>query len=622
MERLKFLDGFRGIAVVLVVLFHLNLIPFGFAGVEIFFVISGYIITVLLLREYEKNGRIDMKNFYIRRISRIYPILMIVLISILLISINFPIISIQEKVSNEILYGSFNIANWYDYFHSNSYWESGVQTPTLHLWSLGIEMQFYFIWPFFMKYLLQCKKNKSQVFNWLIVVYILLLSVTIYMTWGGIKGIFYYNTFLRVGSFIVGGYFAYLSMEKTMGNQSKKNWVVTVWSFLFFIFLTSQFSLKSPNLYRLVIPLYTLNIGYLFYMFYQKKAASFLNKIIENRVLVFFGDISYSLYMVHVPIIIYLNTSKFSQFRLVQTYDWLLNVIGVTISIIVAFLLYIVVEKKIKIKTGKAALIMVFMLPLSVYWIQQKIYVFKVVHTQEAIEEQWIAPEPIISKEGTVPILVVGDSWSRRTGFGMTKAQKKAPRYQILTYGMGNASIMNPDYFFNAEKKPVYQAKTFSGYEKVWSEAIEQYEPKYVVLQFGNADQSNQQIDGKEMRVGDAKFDQRFILQYQKIIDFYKKNKIDIIVLNVVHNDQGSYNRMNNKLSDAMNRNINEVVRRNPEINFIDVQSLLEDTDKLITRQIINGEDLFDETNHPSYAGSIYIGEQVLDKISKIEGGF
>lgn len=97
MNRIKYLDGLRGIAVVMVLLFHFGLFTQGFVGVELFFVLSGYIIPHFLVIELEKNNRIDLFAFFRCQISRIYPALIVMLGVVIFVFANLPIVPILEK---------------------------------------------------------------------------------------------------------------------------------------------------------------------------------------------------------------------------------------------------------------------------------------------------------------------------------------------------------------------------------------------------------------------------------------------------------------------------------------------------------------------------------------------
>jgi peptidoglycan/LPS O-acetylase OafA/YrhL len=143
------LDGLRALAVIAVLLYHADLtwIPGGFLGVEVFFVISGYLITALLLAEWQRRGRIDLKNFWIRRARRLLPALYVLLIVCLAYAVVFlpgEVAGLRDDVVAAVGY----VTNWYLILGHESYFEA-VGRPSLlkHLWSLAVEEQFYLIWP-------------------------------------------------------------------------------------------------------------------------------------------------------------------------------------------------------------------------------------------------------------------------------------------------------------------------------------------------------------------------------------------------------------------------------------------------------------------------------------------
>jgi peptidoglycan/LPS O-acetylase OafA/YrhL len=143
------LDGLRALAVIAVLLYHADLawIPGGFLGVEVFFVISGYLITALLLAEWRQRGSIDLKTFWMRRARRLLPALYVLLIA----TLAFAVVFLPGEVAGlrgDVLAAFGYVTNWYLIFGQESYFES-VGRPSLlqHLWSLAVEEQFYLIWP-------------------------------------------------------------------------------------------------------------------------------------------------------------------------------------------------------------------------------------------------------------------------------------------------------------------------------------------------------------------------------------------------------------------------------------------------------------------------------------------
>ena len=146
------IDGLRAIAVCSVILFHIqsDLLQGGFLGVDIFFVISGYLITFLLAKEYAINDKINFIDFYKRRIQRIFPALLFMILSVVLLGYVFFTPSDYAALLTSSIWSLFSAANIY-FFNTldTSYFapDSG-ELPLLHLWSLGVEEQFYIFWPF------------------------------------------------------------------------------------------------------------------------------------------------------------------------------------------------------------------------------------------------------------------------------------------------------------------------------------------------------------------------------------------------------------------------------------------------------------------------------------------
>ena len=149
LKRLPGLDGLRGIAVLAVVLYHadLGILPGGFLGVDVFFVLSGFLITNLLLSELLTDGAINFKTFYIRRIRRLVPALVAVLLAGILIA-GFVVSDIGYTLRRDLPWALSFTLNWSYLIGDQSYFVNISRPPILqHLWSLAIEEQFYLVWP-------------------------------------------------------------------------------------------------------------------------------------------------------------------------------------------------------------------------------------------------------------------------------------------------------------------------------------------------------------------------------------------------------------------------------------------------------------------------------------------
>ncbi len=167
-------DGIRTLAVIGVIVYHL--LPYkmqgGYLGVPIFFVVSGYLITDLLLQEYEQNHKIDVWAFYVRRLKRLYPALVTMVLSTAAYITLFQrslLKGLRDIIWTNLLY----IYNWWEIDHGQSYFDRfNGESPFTHLWSLSIEGQYYLVWPVLLIGLLWAFKQRKQIFY-------LLMSLTV-----------------------------------------------------------------------------------------------------------------------------------------------------------------------------------------------------------------------------------------------------------------------------------------------------------------------------------------------------------------------------------------------------------------------------------------------------------
>ncbi|MDI7275758.1 MAG: acyltransferase, partial [Anaerolineae bacterium] len=143
------LDGLRALAVIPVLLYHADprCLPGGFLGVEVFFVLSGYLITSLLLAEWQTSGRIDLPRFWLRRARRLLPALIVLIVAVL----GFAVLALPEEVAalrGDVAAAAAYVTNWYLVLSHKPYFQT-VGRPSLlkHLWSLAVEEQYYLLWP-------------------------------------------------------------------------------------------------------------------------------------------------------------------------------------------------------------------------------------------------------------------------------------------------------------------------------------------------------------------------------------------------------------------------------------------------------------------------------------------
>ena len=189
------LDGMRALAVVAVMIYHANSdwLKGGFLGVEVFFVISGYLITLLLIAEKERSGEISLSQFWLRRARRLLPALGVLMLLLTLWTAIFESDALG-KLRGDVLAGLFYVSNWYQIFIGAGYAAANDFAPLRHLWSLAVEEQFYIVWPLVMLLLLRRGPRRiSDTARWLFLASIVVTVVVALLYHPGPVGTFAEN---------------------------------------------------------------------------------------------------------------------------------------------------------------------------------------------------------------------------------------------------------------------------------------------------------------------------------------------------------------------------------------------------------------------------------------------
>jgi len=323
------IQGLRGIAVLLVVIYHTGfLFPGGFIGVDMFFVISGFVITQVLLREYEETGKISLRNFYFRRARRLVPALSVVTIFTLLVSlVAMSPFGEQQQIIKTAIASTFFAGNIH-LFAMNSY-EALKDNPLRHLWSLGVEEQFYWIYPVLFIAILQTAKQRFYLRLKVLLSVVALVSfvICVFLTYGFEFGYSSGSTlssqlkFLTKIGFEPGGdwptKFAFFGAPARfweilvgsltalgVGKFALKSRLISILLIVFspagLIWSSVTFDSRSafPGALALLPVLGTA----LLISFNQQ--VSPVNRFLTSSPLVYLGDISYSLYLWHWPLIV------------------------------------------------------------------------------------------------------------------------------------------------------------------------------------------------------------------------------------------------------------------------------------------------------------------------------
>ena len=295
------IQGLRALAALLVTLFHAKWVNGGFIGVDIFYVISGFLITGLLLREIERTGTINFKEFYARRFKRLLPTSFFVLLVTAVASWLLIPDTMRSSLGRDIIAASLYVSNYLF-----AWWQADYQnldatpSPVIHYWSLAVEEQFYLIWPLLILFFfIAATKFKKKILLTLLVATVTALSFvfSIYQTetspiWA------FYSLPTRAWELGLGALLVLLPPIKT-----KK--LVGLLGFIFII--VSAFIFDETTAFpgvNAVLPV----LGTVMLISTINSWPPFLNDVANSRMFQWLGEISYPLYLWHWPLLVLPST--------------------------------------------------------------------------------------------------------------------------------------------------------------------------------------------------------------------------------------------------------------------------------------------------------------------------
>ena len=339
------IDGLRAIAILIVILFHAfpKSFPGGFIGVDIFFVISGFLITTIILNGLNERT-FSLEEFYIRRVKRIFPALILTLFFTILIGWFILLPDEYLEISKQVIGGSLFVDNFYFWIESSYFDHDSILKPLIHLWSLGVVEQFYLFWPVILVLF------SRKVHPLILIQVICLASLTTSIYFAVTKTHNALNFYFPITIFwemLFGAILAYSNVnttcKKNMGKAMHNKIVLSITSlFAFFLIISAIFifngTLYYPG-YASLIPV----LGATLLIAVGNKAL--VNRyLLSNPIMIWLGLISYPLYLYHWPLLSFLRI-YYGEYEP----NIFIKIFLIFIAIICSWATYRFVEKPIRI---------------------------------------------------------------------------------------------------------------------------------------------------------------------------------------------------------------------------------------------------------------------------------
>ena len=429
MRHVPALDGLRGLALLGVLFFHANgALPGGYLGVDLFFVLSGYLITSLLLAEQRETGRIALSNFWVRRARRLFPALLSLMPAVAIYARYFARTEELQPLRAQALAALAYVANWQTILAHRSYWQLfAAPSPLEHTWSLSIEEQFYVLWPLLVTYLLKRFSSRA------------LLGVSLVLSALSMAAMFflftpenstraYLGTDTRMAGILLGAALATLISPSQTFRARTVRWLDGLGALSLLGLGFAWYKLRGGNPFLYHGGFWLTELGALVLIVCAVAGPqSYVARVLALRPLTLLGTISYGVYLWHWPVNVCMTAQR------VHVHGLALYALRFAVTFAIAIASYWCLERPIR-RNGVP-----FNRPLLVVPAAILLSVFLVVHATYAGEGRASSAPSTFAQVSAFPeedvryrVLLFGDSTANSLGWGLRSLHEEGVGIELL----------------------------------------------------------------------------------------------------------------------------------------------------------------------------------------------
>jgi peptidoglycan/LPS O-acetylase OafA/YrhL len=573
------LDGLRGLAVLAVLLYHgrVSWMPGGYLGVDAFFVLSGYLITSLLLVEWRERDTIALGAFWGRRARRLLPALALVLIAVVGYAVLLAPVDQLEALRRDAISTTLYFANWRAIFSGHAYMDQfSVPSPLTHTWSLAIEEQWYAVWPLVVLGVLRLRNGGLRAL--LAVALVGAAASAGWMAWlqrhGADVSRAYYGTDTRAQSLLVGAALAIVFVLhgelRTHAARAALDALALIGiGFTAWLWTTAQ--QDGHALYRGGYLVAALSIAAVIASSVQPGHGP-IGRTLAVEPLRLVGLISYGLYLWHWPVYVVLNESR------TGLSGTALLLIRIAVSFAVAIASFVVVERPVRQGVFRLWRPPVLIPAVTTVFLVAIVASTAGGHPTVVLARTGTGPsasaDPRLSEGGgssvanghAETVLVLGDSVAVTLGPGLAHAG-----LNVRDYGLPGCGVLPGTPYTNG--KPFPSERICARFVASWPQLLRETRPDVVILLSATWDLLPRRVDGRRLRPGTRAWHDFYLSQMQGRIDTlslsgatvglvtspYYKVREGLDVGDITHT---SYNPAR---VDELNADLRELARRNPQ---------------------------------------------------------
>jgi peptidoglycan/LPS O-acetylase OafA/YrhL len=421
LRHIPALDGLRGVALLGVLLFHANgALPGGYLGVDLFFVLSGFLITSLLLTEHRGTGRIALSSFWLRRARRLFPALLALMPAIAIYGRFFAKPNELADLRADALATLGYVANWRAIVSEKSYWELFMApSPLEHTWSLSIEEQFYIVWPLIVALVLRRYTKRAVLAIALLFIALSMTAMMVFYDPARLSRV-YLGTDTRAAGILIGAALAAACPADWKVQGRTVRWldplgvIAAIGLGIAWYELPGESSLLYHGGFWL-----TEGAAAILILCAAMIPSSLVARVFALRPLTVLGTVSYGVYLWHWPVNVFLTPER------VHLRGFWLQVSHFAVTFVIAGLSYRFIERPIQtrgIPFGRPLYVVPAAVALAVLLVVRATYARQTPQTQQIPMASLVPPEsavPIGLSPPAFQILLLGDSTANSLGWGL-----------------------------------------------------------------------------------------------------------------------------------------------------------------------------------------------------------
>ena len=503
--RVPALDGLRGVAVAAVVANHVSPrgLRGGWLGVDIFFVLSGYLITAILVTEFAAHGRLDLRRFYARRARRLLPALIVLLLAVSIVARLAPNAVGFDDVRGDGASALAYVANWHFIAVGASYFNAFAPSPLRHLWSLAIEEQFYIVWPVLL--LLVLKRFGLRVLGVVAALLACASAIEMALVFGGGQHISraYFGTDTHAHGLLLG---CALGVLTQFNVKLPYPWVVALLGLAGIGIAFARLDGTDPIAYRGGIAAIGLLTAFVIAALIASDGEGPAAWILQWRPVVGLGLISYGVYLWHWPVLEFVTAGRLG------VSGWRLIVVQLTLTLALAIASFVLVERPVRRGVPRPRVSWIAAPAAVTAVVVTLVLVVPVVAPPYAVADQAararsaaVAPLPrdVAAGPHARPVMLVGDSVAYTLFPGLVDHERASDVYFLNAAGSGCALDYSATATHNDDHPP---SPTHFGsscdWPRAWPALIGRAHPDLVVALWGLWDLFDVEIGHTWLRVG------------------------------------------------------------------------------------------------------------------------